>query len=96
MGKFHVVLIDHCVRHCCFDLGVSEELLYLLDRHPLIDCACRECTAELVRVYLCDAEPSTELSEADLYAADCETIVRILQRDEECVIAVGAAAQIGT
>lgn len=96
MGELHVALIDHCVRHCCFDLAVTEELLYLLDRHPLIDCACRECAAELVRVHLCDAEPSTELSEADLHAADREPIVRILQRDEERGIIVCAAVQIGT
>lgn len=96
MGELYVVLIDHCVCHCRFDLAVTEELLYLLNGHSLIDCACRECAAELVRVHLCDAEPSTELSEAHLNATDRETVVRLLERDEERGIVVCAAVQIGT
>ena len=56
VGGFYVVLTDHGVLEGGVDLGMSEEMLNLLNGHSLINCLGGEGTAEFVGVHFVKAQ----------------------------------------
>ena len=50
MGCFYIALINHCILHRGVDLLMSQQFLYLLDRHPFIYGSCCHSSTEFMRM----------------------------------------------
>ena len=72
----------------------AEKLLYLLDRHSLVDCHRRQGASEFMRMYLIQVQFSPQVAQAYLNAADLQPVVRLLQRHKQGWIIICSARQI--
>ena len=82
MGFFYIVLIDHRVLERGVDALVTEELLYLFDRHSLINGHRRQGSPELVRMDLVKAQLPSDFSKPNFNPADLQSLVWAQQRNE--------------
>ena len=94
MRYFDVILVYHSILQGGIDALVAEKLLHLLDWHAFVDRHSCECPPKFVRVYLGYAKSSAEFSQANLHAADQQTIIRCLQRYKQCRIIVRSACKV--
>lgn len=51
MCDSHIFLLNHRVSECRRYLCMTEEHLNLFNRHSLVNCPCRHCTAKSVRMH---------------------------------------------
>ena len=50
MGCFYIALINHCILHRGVDLLMSQQFLYLFNRHPFIYSSCCHSSTEFMRM----------------------------------------------
>jgi len=82
MGFLHVVLVHHRILERSINALVSEKLLYLLDRHALVDCHCSQRPAKLMRMHLVEVQLTTDFTKSNLNTADLQPTIRLQQRNE--------------
>ena len=69
VGHFDIGLVDHCILKSSIQTLMTEQVLDLLDRHTLVNGHCCQCPSELMWMYLCHVQSSTNLSQSYLNAA---------------------------
>lgn len=94
MEDLHVVLVHHGVVHGGVYSRMTEQLLHLLDGHPLVNRMGGQGAAELVGMDATDAAGLAEISQAGFDAANAEACRRCVQRDEQRGAIVGAGVEI--
>ena len=73
---------------------MAEKLLYLLNRHALVDCHCSQRPAKLMRMHLLEVQLTANFAEADFDAADLQPSIRLQQRDEKSLTGVRALRKV--
>ena len=94
MGLFHIILIDHCILKRGVYALMPQKLLYLLDRHTLINGHCGKSSAKFVRMNLVEAQFSANFSEADFNTTNLQPLVWLQQRNKQSFIFIFSLVQI--
>lgn len=94
MRGLNISLVHHRILQRSINALVAEQLLHLLDRHPLVDCHRRQCTSEFMWMHFIQVQFPPQVAQAYLDAADLQPVVRLLQRHEQGRVIIRPAHQI--
>lgn len=72
---FHVILANLGIMHGRFDVLMSQNTLYLFDRHPLVNRSCGKSPSEFMRMHPINVQSYPQFTQTDLYTANLEPVV---------------------
>ena len=78
MGNFDVILVNHSILQSGIDALVTEQLLYLLDRHTLVNCRGRKRSSEFMRMHFAQVKFSAQFAQTNFDATDQQPVIRML------------------
>lgn len=85
---FHIGLVYNSIAKSCINLGMSEQFLYLLNRHSLIYCHGGHSTAELVRMDVLDGGFFAKLGKKTFHTGDGKAVPRIMFAYKQTLVSI--------
>ena len=73
---------------------MSQQTLYLLNRHPFINRFGRQCPPKFMGMHFINPQFLSQISQANLHAADFQPVVGLLQGNEQRLIGILPTLQI--
>lgn len=73
---------------------MPQKLLYLLDRHALVDSGGGKRSAKLVGVYALSTRLFTQLAQSRFNSTYCNTVGMFIERHEKSICAIGTIIEV--
>ena len=94
MRRLDIALVNQSVSQSRVNLFMSEQDLYLLDRHPLVNRLRCQRPSEFMGMHAPDAKVSPELSQKGFDSTDLQPVVGVFVRNKQRVIGIVTGVQV--